>query len=414
MTTETAKKQVLGDNAMELRQLTSEDRESFARLARYAFDPTKNSYEEVIPENLDSSPWLKDMSEVYGWFDNDILVSAAAFFESSIIIRNREFPMGGVWGVCTSPHYRNQSLIRNLFQKMFEEMRYKQLPISVLYPFKFSFYEQFGYKLVDEIRRHHIRLDEIITRPIPARSVREVAVLDDIKKIYYRIAGKKYNYMVKRTERDWRRRIDPKKPGYFFVCYDDQDEPCGYMLLRFEEKGANDFEKSEQTIYLPEMFWLDRETRQALFNFLKAHADHRKYALFSSADPDILAYVNNPRIKQNAILAGSMARIIDVESVLRAFDYLKSCNLILKIQDNQCPWNNKAFTFDVESGQLILEETSKAADVTLDIGALTQMIAGYRNASRLYESWEIDCSSNMLSVLDQLFPVQNNFIRDFF
>ncbi|MFQ5980472.1 MAG: enhanced intracellular survival protein Eis, partial [Candidatus Heimdallarchaeota archaeon] len=206
----------------------------------------------------------------------------------------------------------------------------------------------------------------------------------------------------------------PKKPGYHFVCYDDQDEPCGYLLLRFQEKGADDFEKSEQTIYLPEIFWTDRETRQALFNFLKAHNDHRKYVLFSSADPDMLSYVRNPRIKQNAVFAGSMARLVDAKSVLEALHYSKDARIILKIHDKQCEWNNKAFIFTVEGGQATLEETSQDPDITVGIGALTQIVVGYRSASSLYESWEIECEPIMLSVLDQLFPTQISFLRDFF
>lgn len=414
MTTESANKQVLGSKLMEIRQLTATDRESFARLVRYADEPEKNSYEEVVPEDLDTAPWLQDMSEVYGWFDNNILVSAAAFFESSIIIRNVEFLMAGVWGVCTAPHYRNQRLIRKLMQKILEEMLAKKIPFSILYPFKFSFYEKYGYKIVDEIHRYQIRIDEIISRSVPNRSVREVSGLDDMKKVYDRIAGEKYNYMVKRAEEDWRRRINPKKPGYHFVCYDDQDEPRGYLLLRFQEKGDDDIEKSEQTIYLPEIFWTDRETRQALFNFLKAHRDHRKYVLFSSADPDILSYVRNQRITQNAVFAGSMARIVDAKSVLEAFNYSEEISFTLQIRDSYCEWNDKAFTFNVEDGQATLEETSQTPDVTVDIGALTQMIVGYRSASRLFESWEIEGSPKMLSILDRLFPTQNSFIRDFF
>ena len=54
---------------MELRQLTDDDREAFARLARYAFEPTKNTYEDSVPEDFESTPWLDDMSQIYGIFE---------------------------------------------------------------------------------------------------------------------------------------------------------------------------------------------------------------------------------------------------------------------------------------------------------------------------------------------------------
>ena len=400
---------------MELRQLTDDDREAFARLARYAFEPTKNTYEDSVPEDFELTPWLDDMSQIYGIFEGETLVSASAFFTSALVVRKKEFPMGGVWGVATSPHYRNQGLTRKMFNKILQEMHSNGVLTSVLYPFKFSFYEKFGYKLVNEHHRYQIEIRDIIFRSVKDRSVREVFELDHLKKAYAKVvASCKYNYMVKRTKADWRRKINPKKPGYFFVCYDEEDSPCGYVIVRFEEKGATDYEKSEETIYLAEIFWLDRNTKQALFNFLRAHLDHRKYILFSSADPNIMSFVRDAYIKECKVLAGSMARLVDVQSVLEAFDYSQDTNFVLQVGDETCAWNDKTYQFTVEQGEARLEETKEKADVIIDIGPLSQMVFGYRTASQLYESWDINCSTEMLTILDRLFTVQTNFLRDFF
>ncbi|MHA2203552.1 MAG: sterol carrier protein domain-containing protein, partial [Candidatus Hodarchaeales archaeon] len=59
-------------------------------------------------------------------------------------------------------------------------------------------------------------------------------------------------------------------------------------------------------------------------------------------------------------------------------------------------------------------ETSQSADITINIGPLSQMIVGFRTASQLYDSWEIDCSEEMLPMLNKLFPPQTNFYREFF
>lgn len=402
---------------MEIRQLNSDDRESFARMTRYAFEPTKNTYDEAVKEDWeDTQPFLKDMSQCYGCFDGETMVSVAAFFESAVIVRKKEIPFGGVWGVATSPHYRKRGLIRLLSKRMLKEMNRKEIPLSILYPFKFSFYEQFGYKIANEIKRYQIELNEIISRPVSDRIVCEVFSLEDIKKIYEKIAGKSYNYMVKRTEEDWRRRINPKRPGYFFVCYDDNKKPKGYLIAQFQEREGQDFEKSEETIYLPEIFWTDRKARQALFNFLKEHTDHRRYVLFGSPDPCMLSYVENPRVKQTDIFAGSMARIVNVKDVLEIFDYTneEDASFVVQIKDPMCEWNNASFSLSLDGGKATMAKKSRLADVSIDIGALTQMIVGYRTASQLYESWEIKTSPELLQTLDKLFPNQNNFFRDFF
>ncbi|MHA2236859.1 MAG: GNAT family N-acetyltransferase [Candidatus Hodarchaeales archaeon] len=403
---------------MKLRQLTSEDREAFARLGQYAFDPTRNTYEGVVPEDWEKTkPHLKDMSQVFGCFDKDLLVSSYAYFTTSVVIRNKEFPMSGIWGVATAPHYRNKGLVRQLIHHTLEKMNKDKIQISSLYPFKFSFYQKFGWKLANINHRYHIETKKFSFRPVSDRIVREVFELDDLKEVYGNIVGKKYNYMVKRIEADWQRKISSKTPGFFFVCYDAEDNPCGYLIAKFmkhEPSQDEGVEHSAQTIYLQEIFWYDRKTKQALFNFLKRHMDHRKYVVFSVSDPNILESLIEPRIKANEVFPGSMIRVVNVKSVIEALDYPNDKEFVLKVNDNVCEWNNKSFNFRVVGGKAKLEETSQSADVTIDIGSLSQMIVGFRTASQLYDSWELDCSAKMLSILDLHFPSKTNFFREFF
>ena len=404
---------------MEIRQLTEKDREGFAKLGRYAFDSARNTYEDCVPENIEKdAPWLKDMSQVWGVFDQkDGLVSASAYFKSIIVIRKKEFNFGGVWGVATAPHWRNRGLVRKTFKRMLQEMQ-KEVEFSILYPFKYEFYEQFGYKMSDVHHVYQLEVRDIISRPVKNRTVREVLDIDDMKEIYTRIVeSNKYNYIVKRNEADWRRKIDRKKPGYFFVCYDEKDKPYGYLIVRFGEKDSLGVEESEKTIYLQEAFWFDRETKQALFNFLKAHMDHRQYVLFGHADPNILSYVSNNYVKSYKINSSSMARIIDVKAVLESLNYPidSAHNFTVQIEDEMCEWNNKTFQVTVDRGNCkVVETATESPNVVLDIGSMTQMVIGYQTPSDLYDSWDIEASDEMLQTLDRLFPRQNTFLRDFF
>ena len=142
--------------------------------------------------------------------------------------------------------------------------------------------------------------------------------------------------------------------------------------------------------------------------------DHRKYVVFSVPDPNILESLTEARIKANEVFPGSMIRIVNVKSVLDAFDYSIENQFILKVNDHICEWNNKSFKFSVVGGKATLEETSQSPDVTMDIGPLSQMIVGFRTASQIYDSWELDCSEELLPILDQLFPSKTNFYREFF
>ncbi|MCK4848723.1 MAG: GNAT family N-acetyltransferase, partial [Candidatus Heimdallarchaeota archaeon] len=395
-----------------------EDREAFAKLGRYAFDAVKNTYEDAVPEDYEKThPHLKDMSEVYGSFDGEDLVASSAFFSTLISIRQKELPMAGIWGVATKPTHRKKGLIKEILSYILKEMYSSDILISTLYPFKFSFYEKFGWKLANENHRYHLEIDNFITRPVN-RTVREVTQLDQIKEVYSKIVSScKYNYITKRTDKEWRMKINPKKPGYLFVCYDENEKPCGYLIERFlehEPLRSEGLDKAGETIYLSEIFWYDRETRQALFNFLKTHVDHRKYIVFSSAEPNLLASLKEARIKANEVFTGSMARIVNLKAIIESFDYPMDTEFILHVKDEICDWNNGNFTIKISNGHAFLERSDKDPEVTIDIGSLTQMVVGFTNASQLHESWDIDCSKELLSTLDRLFPLENNFFRDFF
>jgi predicted acetyltransferase len=212
-------------------------------------------------------------------------------------------------------------------------------------------------------------------------------------------------------------KINPKSPGYLFVCYDENEKPCGYLIERFLDHKlqiTEGLDKSGETIYLSEIFWYDRDTRQALFNFLKTHVDQRKYILFSSAEPNILASLKEARAKANEVFSGSMARIVNLKAILESFDYPIDVELVLYVKDDMCGWNDGKFKLKISNGKAVIEKTEEKPDVTIDIGSLTQMVVGFTNASVLYETWDIDCSKEFLSTLDRLFPLKNNFFRDFF
>ncbi|MFX0174153.1 MAG: sterol carrier protein domain-containing protein [Candidatus Hodarchaeota archaeon] len=156
------------------------------------------------------------------------------------------------------------------------------------------------------------------------------------------------------------------------------------------------------------------KTKQALFNFLKTHVDHRNYVVFSTTESNMLAYLKETRIKANEVFLGSMVRIVDVKSVIEAFNYFERTDFVMKVKDDQCEWNNKNFNVTFADNEATLEEISQSVDMSIDIGSLSQLIVGFRTASQLYDSWEIECAEEFIPVLDRLFPKQTNFFRDFF
>ncbi|MHA2362933.1 MAG: GNAT family N-acetyltransferase [Candidatus Hodarchaeales archaeon] len=395
---------------MEIRKLTDNDREAYSKIVRYAFEPTRNNYENLeFPEKEVPNDWL------FGAFEDNILASGATVIDfPAINIRNQSFKMGGIAGVATKPEFRNRGASKALFLEIFKDMITNQVPISVLYPFKYSYYERLGYYLSDEFVFYQFEIENIIKKNIPDFHFKEVnSVTDDIKIIYGKIT-QKYNFMANRSDYLWERRAKSK---FKYVCYHNE-EPVGYIFLHFLTNESDpSLKEPGNTIWIAEVFWLDNLTKQAIFNFLWTHRDQKKYVCFGAPlSENIIDMLKSPQVDRRVIRSNSMVRIIDVKAVLEKLEFkVKNFDLILRIHDNQCVWNDKCFDFSVKNGTVSVETSdSNKFDLEIEIGRFSQLVVGSRTIEDFLEFDLCKLNPEKKELLLELFPKCVNFLRDFF
>ena len=395
---------------MEIRKLTEKDREAFRKLMRYAFETAKNNYEEL--------KWPSDkvpMDLHYGAFDEEQLVAGAGIIPFDIRMRSQDFKMYGVGGVASKPEYRNRGIIREIMIKMFKDMQDNNIPLSVLYPFKHSFYEMLGYKLVDEQFTYEFNISDILYRETDYHLKEVERINDDIRSVYDR-AILNFDYIAKRPEIQYWRRL--YKNNYKFICY-NRNLPVGYVIINFPNWEAKWIKHPEKTILILETFWLDQSAKQTIFNFLWSHRDQRKYVAGSfSAYENITDLLKTPRIKSRYITDNSLLRIIDVKNVLENLKYpCDNFSIIFHINDTYCPWNNGFFTLTSKGKEINIEfkESSElSADIGIDIGYFAQLVAGFRTVRDLLEFGFTSVNHEKLELLQKLFPKANNYLHDFF
>jgi len=396
---------------LEIRKLTEKDREAFRKLMRYAFETAKNNYEDL--------KWPSDkipMDLHYGAFEVETLVAGAGIIPFDIRMRSQDFKMYGVGGVASKPEYRNRGIIREIMIKMFKDMQDNHIPLSVLYPFKHSFYEMLGYKLVDEHFTYEFKISDILYKETDYHMKEVERINDDIRSVYDR-AILNFNYIAKRPEIQFWRNF--YKNNYKFICYNG-NQPVGYVIIIFTKKDQELWLKHpEKTIVIQEAFWLDQSAKQTIFNFLWSHRDQRKYVAGSfSAYENITDLLKTPRIKSRYITDNSLLRIIDVKNVLENLKYpCDNFSIIFHINDTYCPWNNGFFTLTSKGKEINVEfkESSEvSADIEIDIGYFAQLVAGFRTVRDLLEFGFISVNHEKLEILQKLFPKTNNYLHDFF
>ncbi len=400
---------------IKIRKLTEENREDYRKLMRYAFETSKNNYENITYPS-DKTP----MNRHYGAFDEDLLVAGVGTIPFEIRLRSQDFKMYGIGGVASKPEYRNRGIIRDIMVIIFKEMYENNIPLSVLYPFKFSFYEALGYKLVDEKLFYQFKISDIIPKETDYH-MKEVERINDDIRIIYDEAILNFDYIAKRLDIGyWRRHF---KKNYKFICY-NRNQPVAYVILSFP-KSFLDFEDFEwfkdpdKTIFIREIFWLDLKAKQTLFNFLWSHRDQRKYVAGAFPINEIIIdLLKTPRIKERKIEDNSMLRIIGVKSVLENLKYpIADFSVLFQIQDDYCPWNNGFFTLSSKEKEVNVEfsdSSEKSVDLKINIGHLAQILVGYRTIQDLLDFGFISMNIDQIDLLDKIFPKTNSFFRDFF
>lgn len=394
-----------------IRKLIEKDRQVYRKLMRYAFETAKNNYGDL--------KWPSDKIPIdwhYGAFDGEQLVAGTGIIPFEIRMRSQDFKMYGVGGVASKPEYRNLGIIREIMVKIFKDMYDNNIPLSVLYPFKLSFYEMLGYKLVDDHFAYEFKISDVIYRESDYYMKEIERINDDIRKVYDR-AILNFDYIAKRPEIQYWRGL--YKNNYKFICYNG-NQPVGYVIIIFTKKNEEVWLKHpEKTIVIQESFWLDQKAKQTIFNFLWSHRDQRKYigGVFS-ANENIIDLLKTPRIKSRRVMDNSLLRIIDIKTVLGNLRYpLDDFSIIFHIHDEFCPWNNGFFILTSEEKEINVEfhdSSEKKADATIDVSYLAQLLAGFRTVKDLLEFGFISVNYEKLELLQDLFPLTNNYFHDFF
>ncbi len=136
---------------MRLRKLTAREWQQYAQLCSHAFGIGESSLEEWIN-------FCRPHNDAFGVFDGKKLAAALWYYPFQMQVAGTYQPMGGISMVATWPEYRDRQLAKQLMVAAQEQMRDESCALSVLLPFKYSFYERMGFAHASMFRFAHLIL----------------------------------------------------------------------------------------------------------------------------------------------------------------------------------------------------------------------------------------------------------------
>ena len=366
---------------MNIRELKTGDISQMIALWRYAF----RDISDAEPSADERARYLSNYG--LGVFEGETLASALLVHPLKQAVRSRALSMGGIGAVATFPEHRGKGHVSALMKRALEAMHERGHVVSMLAPFKESFYERYGYVTAQPeltVRTGLDRLSHWLKRdvyPSNLETIRMPAV--EVRQRFSRIAEQLLTRWHGRAfrpdvgESEWRSRV--------------RDREAVILRRDGEDVAAFHFSKRQNGHISPIMsvsalYTADTEALEAVLGFLATHRDQVEilemnvgvdaplWRWFSDGSHDFTITGGNPW----------MVRIVDVVPALDGtrVGYPEG-SIKIRVDDLQCEWNNRVFRLESKSGQLHVEETSgETPDVTLSIEQLSALLYGIRPVFR--------------------------------
>jgi predicted acetyltransferase len=362
---------------MEVRKINESEREQVLLGDRYAYanwtedQISLSSLETTIPD------------QTLGAFVNGKVVASLRIHPFQQSIRSVVKEMGGIGGVWTYPEYRNRGYVKELLNNAFKAMKARGQGVSMLIPFKQSFYQKFGYVTANSNLEVRIPISSINScgycldwefERINASEVHSEFAKLSLEKQYHGIILPVYW-----SSSQWDEAISNKQ--------------C--VLVKYLGKiiavGIYRIDSKEKYIKLDHFFWSDLESRIKLFGFFANHRDQINYIYldlpfgisFYQWFGDVAEY------KTNIVTPPYMVRVIDIETAINDLPTQRDGIINMQIEDLNCDWNSDIFILESQNYILNVKRSPDSKpDIKCTIQGISALVYGTLDLAEIeYREW---------------------------
>jgi len=392
--------------AVEIKQLQGNEKwDVLHALTLYAF--------QASPPLMEKDEWIekaKDRQQdlIWGLFEHGEPVACAAESVMKQNIRDKTFPICGIWGVATHPETRRRGYAKRLLKQLISQARDDGRPVSCLYPFRESFYERLGYatfpypkKAIFETQALAPVLDLNLAGTVEMVSIKEGynAYRDFLTLYHPRVHG------MALSESGHRHRAAENKSWIAFAKHEDR--VIGLMVYSLEGENITQFKMKVKHLY-----YLDSLGKYLLLHWIARHIDQAKEVeLWLAPDQRPETWLADLKLTIHKLHIPPMGRVLDVKK-------LEGMNVgpgrfTVHIKDAYCPWNEGVWRFESEAGSLQVSPAS-GPDFSLTINGLSALIYGTHRLEDLpYRDWGSP-SPSQIKTLQAMFPIKSPYLHEFF
>lgn len=346
------------------------------------------------------------------------IAAALQCFSFQQSIRGCIKPMGGIGGVWTYPEYRNQGCVKALMKSAFLEMRMQGICVSMLTPFKESFYGALGYAIANSTNEVNIPIASLSSYlKLPKQSIWQCDRLSatEVKDILLNFLHENLRSqtllphshgiaITNFTYEQWWHLHRQK------LCVLVKRDRQTVAMAIYAIDSSGNLPMIDRQIEISSIFWTDIESRDRLLHFFASHRDQiHSLKMPVPMGTNIHAWLTNAGKLPSTMTEPWMVRVIDVVEALNGLPM--DCEpFIFAISDPFCIWNEGVFGVNSDRGRLTVKRYGNgdfqdlAIDFRTTIAGISALIYGTSAIEELVQKQLItDLNADTYQLLEKWF-----------
>ena len=387
----------------EIRTITEAEKEEYLRVGQYGFG--RYTDDPVDQFMIASTPLRGPLAA----FVDGKMVSRLNLHAFEQSVRGVVKKMGGISGVATYPEFRGKGLVRALMTRSFETMRDGGMCVSMLYPFKESFYEGFGYVRTAAQMTYHFpvsSLGEYLGSGSGSRLTLRTMRALDAREIYFDVLKESFSGIHGRIlfedldEAAWMKRF--KDRLFLLVTRDGKTTAMARI--------AKDGYMVSGRLTVEDLLFTDRESFRVILGFLASHRDQvSTVSMIVPAGTNIASML--PRlgwpVEVTMKAAPWMVRIIDIPGAFEGIPARTKGSCVIEVSDRRCPWNDGVYELSCDGKRLSAVRTERKPQMATVVDALTAMLYGSFPVRQVIDEFSPDITDpDVTALLESWFPAE--------
>ncbi|NOT35065.1 MAG: GNAT family N-acetyltransferase [Candidatus Eisenbacteria bacterium] len=355
------------------------------------------------------------------------IVASLVLYPLEAAVRGRHVPMVGVGSVAVAPEHRRRGLGEAMMRAALREMRTAGRGLSMLYPFRASFYRKLGWGLCELVQQYAFAPANL-TPSDEARHVRRLRVPDRprVQALYDQVAAGGH-FTLARSEAWWSRRLW-EYPGDWVVYAKGRGAIEGYLYYEADpSKGP-----FKLALSVSEIVAATPEAHRGLIGHLATLRDQVEEihlaAPARNAWPHLLRDAQNlhPGSEIGAyhdtgnLAHGAYLRLVDVKAALEALPIATGTRgeLTLEVEDALLPSNARVWRVKSDGGARLAVTPSRAAapapaHARTSVETLASLVSGALPARAANHAALLEATPAAIELFEAWYPGGPAFLHPF-